>query len=139
MSNKLKKDKGSSTIKADKAKGSSNNDSVMISIKNVQSQFECFSDWTVQEMSKFWKFNQKLHDSTWAQVYETSSKGKDKRGFALTYIDRKNYSTIPFIQELSEEINIFELRVDGAIRVHGFRVGSIFYLCLLDRTHKICP
>ena len=136
---KFKKDKGVRTLKADKAKGSSNNDLVLISIKNVQSQFECFSNWTAQEMSKFWKFNQKLHESTWAQVYETSSKGKDKRGFALTYIGRDKYSTIPFIQELSEDINIFELRVDGVIRVHGFRMENIFYLCLLDRTHKICP
>lgn len=139
MSNKLKKDKSKSTIKADKAKGSSNNDFVLISIKNVQSQFECFSNWTAQEMTKFWKFNQKLHESTWSQVYETSSKGKDKRGFALTYIGRDKYSTIPFIQGLSEEINIFELRVDDVMRVHGFRVSNIFYLCLLDRTHRICP
>lgn len=139
MSNKLKKDKGNSTIKADKAKGSRNNDLVLMSIKNVQYRFECFSNWTAQEMTKFWKFNQKLHESTWAQVYETSSKGKDKRGFALTYIDRKKYSAIPFIQDLSDEIRIFELRVDDTIRVHGFRVDSIFYLCLLDRTHRICP
>lgn len=135
----FKKDKGKSTIKADKSKGSSNNDPVFISIKNVQSQFECFSEWSAQEMAKFWNFNQKLHESTWQQVYDTSSKGKDKRGFALTYIKRENYSTIPFIQGLSDEINIFELRVDDTIRVHGFRVANIFYLCLLDRTHRICP
>lgn len=134
---KFRKDKGKSTIKADKPK-SSNNDLVFVSIKNVQNKFECFSDWTATEMAKFWKFNQKLHESTWQQVYETASKGADKRGFALTYINRENYSSIPFIQELSEDIKMFELRIDNTIRVHGFRVDSIFYLCVLDRVHRIC-
>ncbi len=136
---KFKKDKGKSAIKADRVKGSSNDDFVFISIKNVQPNFECFSDWTTPEMAKFWKFNHRLHETTWKQVYETASKGKEKRGFALTYINRDKYSTIPFIQGLSEDIRIFELRVDDTMRVHGFRVDNVFYLCLLDRTHRICP
>lgn len=135
----FKKDKGGKTIKADNARGCGNNDFVFISIKNIQHKFECFSTWTSVEMTKFWNFNEKLHKTTWQQVYDTASKGKDKRSFALTYIKRTKYNSIPFIQELSEEIKMFELRVDNKMRVHGFRVGNVFYLCILDREHKICP
>lgn len=136
---KFKKDKGQKTIKADNVKGCGNNDFVFISIKNIQYKFECFSTWTVAEMNKFWKFNEKLHNCTWQQVYDTASKGEEKRGFALTYIERNKYNSIPFIKDLSSDIKMFELRVDNKMRVHGFRVDNVFYLCALDREHQICP
>ena len=136
---KIKKDKGKKTLKLDYLTNkSSNNEFVFISIKNLQDHFECFSKWSSSDMSKFWKFNKKLHNSTWKQVYETASTGANKRGFALTYIPKERYSSISFIKELSEDIKMFELRVDNTIRVHGFRIDNVFYLCVLDREHRIC-
>jgi len=43
-----------------------------------------------------------------------------------------------FKKSLDDQIELFELRVDNEKRVHGFRMKSIFYLCWLDRGHKIC-
>ena len=103
----------------------------------VQSTYQCFSDWSKTEMSKFWAFNDKLHKMTWNELYKSASKGKDKRGMAYTIMDRNLYKNMPFIKEISKDVTMFELRVDGEIRVHGFRSNSIFYLCLLDREHKI--
>ena len=88
-------------------------------------------------MSKFWNFNQRLHKMTWQQVYATASKD-DKRGLAYTVIPREKYGTNEFISNLDKEITLFELRVDGEMRVHGYRMNATFYLCFLDREHKIC-
>ena len=136
---KFKKDKGKKTLKADIIKPTNrNNEQVFVSIKEFQNDFECFSDWSSAEMSKFWNFNNKLHNATWQQVYSTSSTGANKRGFALTYIPKENYPSNQFINNLSEDIKMFELRVDDKMRVHGFRIEQYFYLCYLDREHKIC-
>ena len=122
---------------ADYSYESGNDNSVLLSIKNIQSNYQCFSDWSKTEMSKFWAFNDKLHKMTWNELYKSASKGKDKRGMAYTIMDRNLYKNMPFIKEISKDVTMFELRVDGEIRVHGFRSNSIFYLCLLDREHKI--
>ena len=50
----------------------------------------------------------------------------------------KAYNENQFINNLSEDIKMFELRVDDKMRVHGFRIEQYFYLCYLDREHKIC-
>jgi hypothetical protein len=39
---------------------------------------------------------------------------------------------------IDQPTHIFELRINGKIRVHGFREKSVFYLCMLDREHRIC-
>ncbi|MDE7117406.1 MAG: hypothetical protein K2O61_02045 [Bacteroidaceae bacterium] len=117
---------------------SGNNTLVFISIKNIQPQYQCFSDWNKTELSKFWEFNKQLHKMTWQQVYATASK-EDKRGLAYTVIPREKYGTNAFVSTLDKEIKMFELRVDNKIRVHGYRMNATFYLCFLDREHKICP
>ncbi len=116
---------------------SGNNTLVFISIKNIQPNYQCFSDWTKSELSKFWKFNKRLHSMTWQQVYTTASK-EDKRGLAYTVIPREKYKPNEFVATLDKEIKMFELRIDGEMRVHGYRMNATFYLCFLDREHKIC-
>ena len=113
-----------------------NDKKVFISIKHIQHSYQCFSAWEKTEMSKFWAFSKKLHDMTWQQVYATASKGQGKRGLAYTTIPKNNYNN-EFVNKLSEDIDMFELRVDGAMRVHGYRDKAIFNLCFLDREHKI--
>lgn len=110
---------------------------VFISIKNIQYKYECLSDWSKNQIKQFWEFNNRVHKMKWQDVYASASKGKDKRGLAYTIIAREKYKSISFIKDLSKEIDMFELRVDEEIRVHGFRDKSIFYLCVLDRNHKI--
>jgi hypothetical protein len=112
---------------------------VFVSIKKLQENFECFSKWTKTDMSKFWKFYKNIHNTTWNDIYKTSNKGENKRGFAYNEISIDKYSKkTSFFKTLSEDKTLFELRVDGKIRVHGFREKSVFYLCILDKDHKIC-
>lgn len=130
--------KNSTDVNVDSFDKKGNNALVFISIKNIQSSFQCFSDWTKTELSKFWSFNKRLHDMSWQQVYATASK-TDKRGLAYTVIPRTKYPSNGFLSQLDKEIKMFELRVDGEIRVHGYRMNATFYLCFLDRAHEICP
>ncbi|MGL5014811.1 MAG: MAG6450 family protein [Bacteroidales bacterium] len=108
---------------------------VLMSIKYLQHDFQCFSDWESKEMKAFWGFNKKLHDHTWKQIYQTAS---TKKGLAYDKISYDKYPESDFKKELSKDHTLFELRVTDKARVHGFRIKGIFYLCWLDRNHEIC-
>lgn len=110
---------------------------IIVSLRYVQSDYECFSEWTKDEMKLFWDFQERLSDSTWQNLKDTASK-TDKRGFGLTYIPFTNFPSVAKHGGLSKDINLFELRVSEKARVHGFRFKSFFYLLWLDRNHKIC-
>ncbi len=139
MRNRLKKQKGQKFLKEEIVKEPNwDKELVVLSLKHIQHEKECFLDWNKNEISKFWDFNRRLHSMTWSDVFATASKGARKRGMAYTVIPRKNYHGIKFIKEMSDDITMFELRVDGEIRVHGFREKQIFHLCLLDHRHSIC-
>lgn len=109
---------------------------VFLSLKHIQFDFQCFSEWEKQEMKEFWNFNKLLHNSKWQDVYATARK-KQKNGFAYTVIPIKKYPNPEFKEKLSKDITLFELRVNQKIRVHGFRDKSVFYLCWLDKNHQI--
>lgn len=108
---------------------------VLMSIKYLQHDFQCFSEWESAEMKSFWAFNKKLHEHTWKKVYQTAG---PKNGLAYDKIDYKKYPDSDFKKELSKDHTLFELRVTDKARVHGFRLKGIFYLCWLDRNHIIC-
>ncbi|QZE13067.1 hypothetical protein K4L44_10750 [Halosquirtibacter laminarini] len=109
---------------------------VFISIKHLQHDFQCFSEWSKKEMKEFWNFNTKLHELTWKDVYASARKS-NKSGVGYTVIPIKNYPDSSFKENLSQDITILELRVNKKIRVHGFRNSSVFFLCWLDKNHKI--
>ncbi|MES2388131.1 MAG: hypothetical protein V4543_09020 [Bacteroidota bacterium] len=112
----------------------------IVSIKLLQDDFQCFSDWSKSEMKAFWDFNRKVHQYSWKQIYSSASKQLgQKTGFAYTVIDRSSYPDSQFKKALTPETTFFELRVNGDMRVHGFRYKALFYLCWLDREHQICP
>jgi hypothetical protein len=115
-----------------------NNAKVFVSIRFVQSDFQCFSDWEKQEMRAFWGFLEKLHEYTWTQVYGSGGKS-DKTGLAYTEMSIDQYPNTAFRNSLDPQITLFELRVDGEKRVHGFRNKSVFYICWLDKNHEISP
>lgn len=111
-----------------------NEKKVFISFTYIQENFECFSDWTKDEMKQFWKFYKMVSNFTWQQVIETGRKNK-KSGLAYTKI---KYNQLPK-NNLSEDETYFELRVNqNKLRVFGFRNKSIFYISWLDREHRIC-
>ncbi|WPU91273.1 hypothetical protein SNE25_18310 [Mucilaginibacter sabulilitoris] len=129
-------DKNAALMKGWQSDGDKAN--VLISIKFIQHDFQCFSGWQKDEMNLFWDFSRRIHESTWSNIYSQSGK-LEKTGFGITNISRGQYPKSEFINSLSPDIGIVELRVSKKMRVHGFRFGAIFYLCFLDRNHEICP
>jgi hypothetical protein len=111
---------------------------VFVSIRFIQYSYQCFSEWSKPEMQSFWSFSEKIHNTTWRQVLQTSGKGENKSGFGYTPINIDNYPSEAFKKNLSPDITVFELRVTQKARVHGFRNRSVFYIFWLDKDHKIC-
>lgn len=117
-----------------------NNANVLISIKLVQDDYQCFSDWDKQEMKAFWRFSRKIHEHTWQQVLETATKNlSEKTGLGYTPLPATKYPKSEFRESLDPQTAFFEVRVNGEMRVHGFRERSLFYICWLDKNHEICP
>ena len=123
-------------LKLDEVSQEGNSANVFLSLKYIQHKVQCFSEWTSQEMKAFWNFNESIHNTSWQEVYASARK-KNKTGLAYTIIDKKQYPKTGFAQQLSEDITLFELRLNQKIRIHGFRHKSIFYICWLDREHKL--
>ena len=117
-----------------------------VALKYFQSDWQCFSDWESQELKEFSSFLKILSRHTWQQVYETGGK-IPKHGLAYTKyeIDEVKSEAIKsrlqsVKQEISEDINFFELRVNqNKLRVHGFQSQSVFFLIILDRNHEAFP
>jgi hypothetical protein len=107
---------------------------IFVSLRFVDNQFECLFDWDKGQMNDFWGFQRDVHKLTWRQLKQQSG----STGFGYTIIPCSLYPASGIRNELSEDINFFELRVNQKARVHGFRIKSIFYLCWLDRNHQIC-
>ena len=114
-----------------------NKATAFLSIRFVQKSYQCFSEWTKQDMDSFWSFVERLHNLTWEQILAGGGKGSDKTGLRYTPIPKEKYPSKIFIESLDPEIGFFELSLDMQRRVHGFRDKSIFYLCWLDRNHEL--
>lgn len=117
-----------------------------VALKYFKSDWQCFSDWGLQELKEFSSFLKSLQSHTWDQVYNTGSK-IPKHGLAYTKYEisevksqaiRQKLETVK--NEISEEINFFELRVNQSkLRVHGFQSQSVFFLVALDKNHEAFP
>ena len=42
-------------------------------------------------------------------------------------------------EKISKDISFYELRVSQKARVVGFRQNAVFFICWLERNHRICP
>lgn len=99
MTPKLKKQNAKMLLKEDTPKEPNwDKELIVLSLKHIQHEKECFSDWNKKEISKFWDFNRRLHSMTWIDVFKTASNGAQKRGMAYTVIPRKNYRGIEFVK-----------------------------------------
>lgn len=125
--------KNTNVLESWKAQGDSAN--IFVSIRYIDHTYQCFSEWSKEEMKGWWNFIEKIHNFTWSLLYTSASKGEGKTGFAYTLIPYSQYKN----SSLSPDINMFELRLGDKPRVHGFRNNSIFYIIYLDRNHDITP
>ena len=112
---------------------SSDNQKGYVALKYFDKNFECFSEWTADELVCFSNFIDKINRLEWKEI---------KKHSGLRYKNIDNANGIPdndIKEKLSKDIIFCELRVTNKARVVGFRNNSVFFLCWLDRNHRICP
>lgn len=111
-----------------------------VNLKYYWPKFQCFSEWSTDELRAFSAFCRKLTGLQWPEIYKSGGALGHKTG--VGYTPHKNIDKLPDNPELkdfSPDLTWFELRVDGASRVHGFRAKEAFFLVFLDREHAIYP
>ena len=108
-------------------------------LKYYQAPWQCFSEWTRDELRAFSDFNRKVSAQTWQQIYASGGRGGAKGGLGYTPHDGRALPPVSFADALSEDIGWCEMRVTQKARVHGFRAGPGFFLVFLDRNHEIFP
>ncbi|WP_133014904.1 MAG6450 family protein [Clostridium cuniculi] len=114
-----------------------NEDKAFVVLKHFDRSYECFSEWTENELRDFSNFIATINQMTWSQIYKSGGKS-NKTGLGYTVHTNKEVLPNPkILEKISEDITFFELRVSQKARVHGFRVKSAFYLVWLDRNHEI--
>lgn len=109
---------------------------IFASLRFIQHEKQCFSEWNKQEMKLFWTFLNQLHDYTWGKMF-SQSRNDNKSGMGYTTIDKKKYGNSDFLKSIDPTVTFFELRVNQKIRVHCFRDKSICYIFLLDKHHNM--
>lgn len=84
-----------------------------------------------QDLKQLANFLRRLSAMTWSQI-RTSDGIKMKKipRYSLTY---------PVPPSVSEEEEIFELRVSQEHRLWGFQHNGTFYVIWFDPTHAVCP
>lgn len=112
---------------------SSDEKQAYIALKYFDKNFECFSEWSKDELACFSNFIDKINNLTWNDI---------KRHTGLNYKIIDNAKGLPensIKEKISKDISFYELRVSQKARVVGFRQNAVFFICWLDRNHRICP
>ena len=103
-----------------------------IALKYFDKNFECFSEWTPDELVCFSSFIDKINRLEWKEI-------KKHPGLRFKSIDNaKGIPNNDIKERLSKDITFCEFRVSQKARVVGFRNNAVFFLCWLDRNHRIC-
>lgn len=109
-------------------------ESVSISLKYFMKSCECFSEWQIKELKKFSAILEKISG------YSPDLLRKAK---PLCDSHKGNPSEDRFRRPptVSDDLLFYELKIDASnkARVHGFFVGSVFFLVWLDRKHACFP
>ncbi len=90
-------------------------------------------DLTREQLESFLRFTDRIHESTWAEVYTD-------KGIRYQQIDRGYLrKSLRKISNIPTDVNVFELRVDGSFRVFAFRDTRYCFLIWFDPKHEIFP
>lgn len=111
-----------------------------VNLKYFNQQHQCFSMWEDNKLKDFSTFVTKMTNITWEEIFNSGGSAGNKTGLGYTiHKDKKKLPNKGIIDHVSEDITLFELRVNREARVHGFRKQGAFFLVWLDKDHKIYP
>lgn len=109
-------------------------DSVSISLKYCRTSCECFSAWQKNELKKFSATISKISGYSPLQLQSNTNLCGSHKG-------QPSQERFCRPDTISDDIRFFEIKVDPSnkARIHGFFVGSVFFLVWLDRKHACFP
>lgn len=111
-----------------------------IALKYYHPEHECLSSWSAEELKDLSNLSLKLQSMCWSQVKSQGGSVGKKTGLGMTkHTNVKKLPHHPKMAQISPDVSFFELRANQVARVHGFRVDAAFFLCWLDRGHKVYP
>ena len=111
-----------------------------VGLRYIDTEYECFSDWNKGELKALSSFLRKMAQTTWTDVLKSGGNGANKAGFGYTvHKDRDKLPRQKHLDQFSQDITFFELRVTQKARIHGFRVKSVFFAIFLDKDHRVYP
>ncbi|HET7464260.1 MAG TPA: hypothetical protein VFJ82_23585 [Longimicrobium sp.] len=109
-----------------------------VALKYFQPSYECFSEWSREELKSFSAFCRKVGERSWEQIRQSGGGAGNKSGLGFTaHKDRRRLPNNGLRDLISPEVEFSEMRVTQKARVHGFRMKSAFFLVWLDRDHRI--
>lgn len=111
--------------------------SVYVVLKYFEPTFECLSAWTTEQLRSLSDLIVTLRGLSWDELHQHG--GIRPKQINLRTIACGDQILARVKDQLSPEISFIELRVNRAVRVHGFRVEDAFFLVLLDREHRVYP
>ena len=116
----------------------SDREKAYVALKYYQSAYECFSDWSKEELRMFSAFCGKVNERTWEQIKQSGGARGKKTGLGFTpHKDRRKLPGNGLLGLISPEVEFSEMRVTDKARVHGFRMKSAFFLVWLDKDHRV--
>lgn len=116
-----------------------------VALKYYDQNYECFSQWSAENLRAFSALSSKLGNMTWSEIYKTAGSAGNKTGLgytplSLATVSEKSKKRLQLVHEkISPDLTFFELRVTQEARVHGFRAADAFFLILLDQSHDVYP
>ncbi|MBS4050777.1 MAG: hypothetical protein KGZ69_06200 [Methylomonas sp.] len=106
-------------------------ENVSINLYYYHVNCECFSAWNGRELKKFSKAIEKV------RCYKPNTL---KVTGSLCEMHKNKPKKPRFVRPdgVSKDVPFYEIKVDQSnkCRIHGFFVGSVFYLVWLDRSHE---
>jgi hypothetical protein len=112
-------------IDAPKAVADSDN-KIGVSLRYFQRKQECFSDWVKDDLKAF---------SNWVGKMSSRTEGQITANTGTCHAHQGKTKQLP--SDVSPDVKMYNLDVGAKSRVHGFFLGSHFYLVWLDRNHAI--
>lgn len=111
-----------------------------VNLKYYDQHHQCFSSWEDNKLRDFSSFVTKITNTNWEEIFNSGGSTGNKTGLGYTiHKDKKKLPNKGTVDHVSEDITLFELRVNKEARVHGFRKQSAFFLVWLDKDHDIYP
>lgn len=100
----------------------------------------CRWELNADEVAQLLTFLNSLTQKTWREVRaETDGKGRPRNhGHSLTDIAREAQDRLIELDYEAEE-TIFRFRIQGQLRLWGFRSGNLFRILWYDPEHKVYP